>query len=70
MANSDFYDDHKYCHDCEEYVPYLMSMDHSYCVRCGAQVRLFSKEDWGTFSAGMKPKQKKGGRPAKKRNTA
>ena len=46
MASSSFYDDRKFCHECEEYVPYLMSTDHSYCVKCGAEVRLFSKEDW------------------------
>ena len=70
MANSDFYDDRKYCHDCQDYVPYLMSMEHSYCANCGTQVRLFSKEDWGAFSASIAPKQKKGGRPRNKRDTA
>jgi len=70
MASSSFYDDRKFCHDCDDYVPYLMSMDSSYCVQCGAQVRLFSKEDWGEFSAKLRPKAKKGGRPKKGRETA
>ncbi len=70
MASSSFYDDRKFCHDCGDYVPYLMSMDHSYCIQCGAQVKLFSKEDWGTFSEGIKPKKNKGGRPRKRRDTA
>lgn len=71
MASSSFYDDRKFCHDCEDYVPYLMSMEHSYCAKCGSQVRLFSKEDWGEFSAKLqKPKAKKGGRPKKNRETA
>lgn len=70
MASSSFYNDQKFCHDCDDYVPYLMSMDHSYCVRCGAQVKLFSKEDWGVFSQKMTPKKDKGGRPRKRRDTA
>ena len=69
MASSNFYDDRKYCHDCEGYVPYLMSMDHSFCVQCGEQVKLFSKEDWGHFSEGIQSKKNKGGRP-RKRDTA
>jgi hypothetical protein len=71
MASSSFYDDRKFCHDCDEYVPYLMSTEHSYCTHCGAQVKLFSKEDWGRFSEGLKPEKKnKGGRPRKQRETA
>ena len=63
--NSDFYSDHKYCSDCNEYVPYLMSMEHSYCARCGARVRLFSEQDWEAFNASLKERKPKGGRPRK-----
>ncbi len=65
MDNTDFYNDRKYCQDCQEYVPYLQSMEHSYCTLCGAQVRLFSEEDWETFHAAVNEKKPKGGRPRK-----
>jgi len=56
----DFYSDKKWCASCADYVPYLMSIEHSYCVTCGAEVRLFSKEDWRTFSEGMESRKPKG----------
>lgn len=65
MEFGDFYDDRKFCTQCNDYVPYLMSMDHSYCVECGGQVRLFSKADWTEFSESMKSARPKGGRPRK-----
>lgn len=70
MAKSSYYDDQKFCHECDAYVPYLMSAEASYCTTCGSQVRMFSKEDWGKFSSSLKPTKHKGGRPPKKRNTA
>ena len=70
MEFGDFYDDRKFCTQCNDYVPYLMSMDHSYCTGCGSPVKLFSKEDWGIFTEKISPAKKKSGRPAKKRNTA
>lgn len=65
MDYPDFYSDQKYCHTCEGYVPYLMSMDHSYCVHCGERVRLFSESDWKEFHESMKARRPKGGRPRK-----
>jgi len=67
MEPSDFYSDRKYCHHCEEYVPYLHSLEHSYCSICGHEVRLFSEEDWDHFNASLKERRPKGGRPRKNR---
>lgn len=50
---SDFQNDRKWCPSCEAYHPYLMSVDKSYCVECGGEVRLFSEEDWQAFSEKM-----------------
>ena len=62
MDNIDFYSDRKYCPDCDEYVHYLMSVEHSYCVQCGARVRLFSKDDWENFNEGITRNKGRGGR--------
>ena len=35
--NLDYYNDRKYCTQCEDYVPYLMSIEHSYCAQCGGR---------------------------------
>ena len=59
---SDFQNDRKWCSACDGYVSYLMSIEKSYCVQCGAEVRLFSKEDWVAFSEKMearKPRRRK-----------
>ena len=64
MEPIDYYKDRKYCTHCEDYVLYLMSVDHSYCAQCGHQVRLFSDADWESFNDSMKMKRK-GGRPRK-----
>ncbi len=61
-----FYSDHKYCDKCDKYVSYLMSVDTSYCVECGAAVHLFSKSDWETFNDGLQERRPKGGRPRNK----
>jgi hypothetical protein len=67
MENSDYYRDRKFCSHCNDYVPFLMSVDHSYCVNCGNEVRLFSKEDWSAFNRTMEERKPKGGRPRKDR---
>jgi hypothetical protein len=51
MTNQDYYAERKWCDACRTYVHYMMSVNHSYCVHCGARVRLFSKEDSQRFSA-------------------
>lgn len=59
---SDFRNDRKWCAACDCYVSYLMSIDKSFCVQCGAEVRLFSEEDWIAFSEKMearKPRRRK-----------
>lgn len=51
MSNlQDFYNETKWCESCSEYVRYIMSVNHSYCTKCGGHVRLFSKEDSERFS--------------------
>ena len=67
-AQSDFYGDKKWCDHCEKYVPYLMSVDCSYCSECGNRVRLFSNKDWEDFNQSLEGKRPRGGRPRKKRN--
>ena len=66
--NLDYYSDRKFCPQCETYVSYLQSMEQSYCVQCGQQVRLFSEEDWTAFHASLKERRPKGGRPRKNRD--
>ena len=66
MDRIDFYDDKKFCPCCDDYVTYLMSVEHSFCTRCGGEVRLFSKDDWEEFHSEMAAKRPKGGRPRKK----
>ncbi|MCA8943351.1 MAG: hypothetical protein KDB80_12380 [Planctomycetes bacterium] len=50
MEIRDFYNELKWCADCNDYVRYMMSVNHSYCTACGNRVRLFSKEDSKRFS--------------------
>ena len=64
-TNLDYYSDRKYCPGCDEYVSYLMSVEHSYCVQCGGEVRLFSEADWTEFNEAMQARRPKGGRPRK-----
>jgi hypothetical protein len=63
--DSDFYSDRKYCDHCDNYVSYLMSLETSYCIECGGEVHLFSKEDWQSFNQGLSDRRPKGGRPRK-----
>lgn len=46
----DSYEEKKWCASCNSYQPYLMSVNHSYCMVCGSQVRLFSKADAARFN--------------------
>ena len=50
MDVHDFYHEKKFCLQCNNYVRYLMSVNHSYCVQCGSSVKMFSKEDAQLFS--------------------
>jgi hypothetical protein len=68
MDHLDYYSDRKFCTHCKTYVPYLMSVDHSYCAECGNEVRLFSEADWTAFNQSMQDKRGKGGRPRKDQN--
>ena len=61
MIRSDFYQDKKYCPRCHDYVRYLQSLDSSFCVECGAKVRLFSAADKRAFLKSLKSGRK--GRP-------
>jgi hypothetical protein len=65
MENLDFYSDRKFCPQCNDYVHYLMSIEHSYCVGCGSEVRLFSENDWTAFNEALQAKRPRGGRPRK-----
>jgi hypothetical protein len=67
MDHFDYYSDRKYCTHCQKYVPYLMSVDQSFCAECGAEVRLFSESDWRAFNESMAARRPKGGRPRKDR---
>jgi len=67
MDRMDYYSDRKFCTGCNEYVPYLMSVEHSYCAQCGQEVRLFSDADWAAFNEAMQARRPKGGRPRKDR---
>lgn len=53
----DFYREQKWCGKCQDYVPYMMSVNHSYCVHCGERVRLFSKEESKNFSDDVQKKK-------------
>lgn len=53
MDTIDYYNEKKWCDDCGDYVRFLMSVDHSYCVHCGTLVRLFNKQDWEAFHAAV-----------------
>ena len=71
MNRFDYYSDRKYCPECDDYVSYLMSIEHSYCVQCGGEVRLFSKQDWENFHESLAARRPRGGRPRKnKRESA
>ncbi len=54
MGHMDFYREKKWCTGCRDYVQYLMSVNHSFCITCGTQVRLFSKPDSERFTDEVK----------------
>ncbi len=60
MGKRDFQEDKKWCGKCNDYQPYLMSVNRSYCVSCGSQVRLFSKEDSLRFTDQMQKRRWQG----------
>lgn len=62
MEPNSYYDDRKYCPQCQDYRRYLMSVSKSFCVECGGEVRLFSKEDWEAFNESLEAKKPKGRR--------
>ena len=66
MTSHDFYAATKYCPCCAKDVRYLASLEASYCVECGGEVRLFSKDEWTAFTAALEARKPKGGRPAKR----
>ncbi|MEW6073184.1 MAG: hypothetical protein AB1726_11420 [Planctomycetota bacterium] len=66
MEPTDFYNDRKYCQACRAYVPYLQSLEQSWCAICGSKVRLFSDDDWKSFHNSLKDRHK-GGRPRRER---
>ena len=45
-----------------------MSIEHSFCVECSGEVRLFSKEDWESFHDSLQARKPKGGRPRRRDN--
>ncbi len=45
MTPHDFYEDRRFCADCQDYVHYLLSLTAAYCVRCGGRVRILSGVD-------------------------
>jgi hypothetical protein len=57
MSHRDFYQEKKWCGTCRGYVRYLMSVNHSYCVECGAQVVLFSEDDSQRFAADVEKRK-------------
>lgn len=65
MENLDYYSDRKFCPQCNDYVHYLMSIEHSFCAECGSEVRLFSENDWTAFNESIQAKRPRGGRPRK-----
>ena len=67
MENFDYYSDRKFCPTCNDYVPYLMSVEHSFCIECGGRVKLFSKDDWQSFHESLSAKRPKAAARAKTR---
>jgi hypothetical protein len=49
-TNDEYYRETKWCAQCQTYVRFLMSVNHSFCAQCGGRVRLFSSDDDRGFS--------------------
>lgn len=64
MRNT-FQYDQEYCPCCASYVKYLASIENSYCIECGSEVRMFSDADWSAFKDKMQARKPKGGRQRK-----
>ena len=67
MDTIDFYNEKKWCESCQSYVRFLMSVDHSFCISCGAPVRLFNKKDWEAFHAAAEQSRQAGRGPRRGR---
>jgi DNA-directed RNA polymerase subunit RPC12/RpoP len=52
--NGDYYEDLRFCASCKDYVRYLQSPEHAYCVECGKRVVVFSKADQQLLLIGCK----------------
>lgn len=48
-GNTEFDRERKWCGHCREYVRFLMSVNHSFCIECGGRVRLFNPADSRSF---------------------
>ena len=64
MPLNNYYEENKYCPQCDDYVRFLQSLAESYCVECGGKVSLFSKKDKQSFmrslnAAKQSPRSKK-----------
>ena len=57
MDFSDFYQEKKWCPRCNDYVRYMMSVNQSFCVQCGAPVKLFNKDDLAKFKTDMEKRK-------------
>lgn len=62
---SAFHNETKYCPCCDTHVRFLASIEFSYCVECGGEVRLFSKDEWQAVQQILADRKPKGGRPRK-----
>ena len=51
MDALDYYQDKKWCPACDGYVNYLMSVERSFCVQCGDEVRLRVALDGDTVAS-------------------
>lgn len=49
VSNTEFYNERKWCEHCQDYVRFLMSVNHSFCIDCGGRVRLFNRNDSRNF---------------------
>jgi rRNA maturation endonuclease Nob1 len=49
VETAEFYRETKWCAQCERYVRFLMSVNHSYCIDCGGRVKLMSGDDTQRF---------------------
>lgn len=47
--DAEFYTETKWCEACRQYVRFMMSVNHSFCITCGGRVRLFSRDDSHRF---------------------